>query len=94
MYFSVLQNLHSRLYSLSKSTEELVFQYLSELARLQPGDDSEGGGETFGTLHFSVAYLKDKSILEVAVIQAMDLPALGGDGMLIIVLILVCSCVQ
>ena len=72
-----------------------MFQYLSELARLQPGDDSEGEGvETFGTLHFSVAYLKDKSILEVAVIQAMDLPALGGDGMLIIVLIIICSCVQ
>jgi hypothetical protein len=50
------------LYILGKSTEDLVSQYLSDLAQLQPGDDDEGGGdgeEIFGTLHLSVAYLKE-----------------------------------
>ena len=85
-----LQKLHSRLYILSKPTEDLVSQYLSDLAQLQPRDDDERGGggggveETFGMLHFSVAYLKDKSILEVDVIQAVDLPALDRDGTLAI----------
>ena len=85
-----LQKLHSRLYILSKSTEDLVSQYLSDLAQLQPRDDDGGGGgggeekETFGMLHFSVAYLKDRSTLEVDVIQAVDLPALDRDGMLAI----------
>ena len=84
-----LQKLHSRLYILSKPTEDLVSQYLSDLAQLQPRDDDGGGGgggeeETFGMLHFSVAYLKDRSTLEVDVIQAVDLPALDRDGMLII----------
>ena len=66
-------------------------QCLSDLAQCQPRDDDgrEGGGgeeeETFGVLHFSVAYLKDRSTLEVDVIQAVDLPALDRDGMLIIV---------
>ena len=83
-----LQKLHSRLYILSKPTKDLVSQYLSDLAQLQPRDDNGGGGgggeeeETFGMLHFSVAYLKDKSTLEVDVIQAVDLPALDRDGML------------
>ena len=80
-----LQKLHSRLYILSKSTEDLVSQYLSDLAQLQPRDDDEQGGrggeEAFGMLHFSVAYLKDRSTLEVDVIQAVDLPALDRDGM-------------
>ena len=63
-----LQKLHSRLYILSKPTEDLVSQYLSDLAQLQPRDDDERGGgggeeETFGMLHFSVAYLKDRSTL-------------------------------
>ena len=63
------------------STEDLAFQYLSDLAQLQPGDDNEEGGvETFGTLHFSVAYLKGRSTVEVNVMQAMDLPALKSDG--------------
>ena len=70
-----LQKLHSRLYILSKPTEDLVSQYLSDLATLQPRDDDGGRGggeeETYGMLHFSVAYLKDKSILEVDVIQAV-----------------------
>ena len=81
-----LQKLHSRLYILSKPTEDLVSQYLSGLAQLQPRDDDkrEGGEETFGMLHFSVAYLKDRSTLEVDVIQAVDLPALDRDGMLAI----------
>ena len=83
-----LQKLHSRLYILSKPTEDLVSQYLSDLAQLQPrDDDGRGGGEeeeTFGMLHFSVAYLKDRSTLEVDVIQAVDLPALDRDGMLAI----------
>ena len=51
-----LQKLHSRLYILSKPTEDLVYQYLSDLAKLQPRDDDGGGGgeeeETFGMLHF------------------------------------------
>ena len=84
-----LQKLHSRLYILSKPTEDLVSQYLSDLAQLQPRDDDERGGgggeeETFGMLHFSVAYLKDRSTLEVDVIQAVDLPALDHDGILAI----------
>ena len=63
----------------------MVSQYLSDLAQLQPRDDNERGGggggeETFGMLHFSVAYLKDRSTLEVDVIQALDLPALDRDG--------------
>jgi hypothetical protein len=83
-----LQKLHSRLYILRKSTEDLVSQYLSDLAQLQPRDDDEGGGgrggeETFGTLHFSVAYLKDRSTLEIDVMQAVNLPALDRDGMLL-----------
>jgi hypothetical protein len=86
----LLQKLHSRLYILSKPTEDLVCQYLSDLAHLQPRDDDEGGGgggggeETFGTLHFSVAYLKDRSTVEVDVMQAVDLPALDRDGMLFV----------
>ena len=89
-----LQKLHSRLYILSKPTEDLVSQYLSDLAQLHPRDDDEQGGgeeeETFGMLHFSVAYLKDKSILEV-VIQAVDLPALDRDGMLAICIALLAT---
>ena len=83
-----LQKLHSRLYILSKPTEDLVSQYLSDLAQRQPRDDDGGGEEeetlNFGMLHFSVAYLKDRSTLEVDVIQAADLPALDRDGMLAI----------
>ena len=58
-----------------------MFQYLSDLAQLQPRDDDEKRGvETFGTLHFSVAYLKGRSTIEVNVMQALDLPALDSDG--------------
>ena len=53
-----LQKLHSRLCILSKPMEDLVSQYLSDLAKLQPRDDDERGGggggeeEIFGMLHF------------------------------------------
>ena len=64
-----------------------MFQYLSDLTQLQPRDDDseekeEGGGKTFGTLHFSIAYLKGRSAVEVNVIQGVDLPALDSNGML------------
>ena len=36
----------------------------------------------FGTLHFSVAYLKGSSTVEVNVMQGVDLPALDSNGML------------
>ena len=61
-----------------------MFQYLSDLAQLQPRDNDEKGGvETFGTLHFSVAYLKGRSTVEVNVLQALNLavPALDSNGM-------------
>ena len=59
-----------------------MFQYLSDLAQLQPRDNDEKGGvETFGTLHFSVAYLKGRSTVEVNVMQALNLPALDSNGM-------------
>ena len=87
MSLSPSQELHSRLEILSKSTEDLVFQYLSDLAQLQPRDDDseekeEGGEKMFGTLHFSIAYLKGRSAVEVNVIQGVDLPALDSNGML------------
>ena len=56
-----------------------MFQYLSDLAQLQPRDNDkekeEGGEKTFGTLHFSVAYLKGRSAVEVSVV-------LDSNGML------------
>ena len=72
-------------------------QYLSDLAQVQPGDDNERGGgvkETFGMLHFSVAYLKDRSTLEVDVIQAVDLPALDCDGMLIVACMIIAGLIN
>ena len=64
-----------------------MFQYFSDLAQLQPRDDDENGGvETFGTLHFSVAYLKERFTVEVNVMQALDLPALDSDGMFVCML--------
>ena len=52
-------------------------------------EEEEEEEETFGMLHFSVAYLKDKSILEVDVIQAVDLPALDHDGICIAWLLII-----
>ena len=36
----------------------------------------------FGTLHFSVAYLKGSSTVEVNIMQGVDVPALDSNGML------------
>ena len=53
---------------------------------LEASDDEvreERREKMFGTLHFSVAYLKENSSVEVNVLRGMDLPALDSNGMLI-----------
>lgn len=76
----LLQELHSKLEILSRQTDHLARHYLSHLAGLQCQCDETEEEVTFGTLHFSVAYLKEKSTVEVAVLEGKNLPPLDSDG--------------
>lgn len=59
-------------------TDKLVLRYLSDLAQYQSGKLDES--KTFGTLQFSVAYFKEKSVVEVNILQGMNLPSLDSNG--------------
>lgn len=62
-------------------TDHLACHYLSQLAGLKYQCDETEEEVTSRTLRFSVAYLKEKSTVEVVVLQAKNLSPLDSDGM-------------
>ena len=64
------------------STDDLILRFLSEFVEVQrrelEGEKEEASG--LGSLHISVCYLKDKSMIEVTVIKGESLPSMGKNG--------------
>ena len=64
------------------STDNLILHFLSEFVEVQrrelEGEKEEGSG--LGSLHISVCYLKEESMVEVNVIKGESLPSMGKNG--------------
>ena len=64
------------------STDNLILHFLSEFVEIQrrelEGEKEEGSG--LGSLHISVCYLKEESMVEVNVIKGESLPSMGKNG--------------
>ena len=67
------------------STDDLIRRFLSEFAEVQrrelEGEKEEGGGgQGLGSLHVSVSYLKEETMVEVNVIKGEGLPSTSKHG--------------
>ena len=85
MLICFLQRLFSQLDVLRLSTEELIRRFLSEFVEIQrrelEGEKEEGGsGQGLGSLHTSVCYLKEETVVEVNVIKGEGLPSTSKNG--------------
>lgn len=79
IYF--LQTLSSKLNILRLPTDKLMHQFFSDVANCQHEQLKQGRTE-LGTLLLSVGYLKEKSVLEVDIIEGKGLPGLDKSGKL------------
>ena len=77
--FFFWQALHSKLEILRLSTDELTCRYISDLVQLQSKHEETDSEDVTGTLHFSVAYFKEKSTVEATILQGISLPPSHGN---------------
>ena len=60
------------------TTDELILRFLSEFVEIQHREWE--GDKEFGSLHVSVCYLKEESMVEVSAIKGERLPSSSKNG--------------
>ena len=59
-------------------TDELILRFLSELVEIQRRELEDE--KEFGSLHASVSYLKEETMVEVNVMKGESLPSSSKNG--------------
>lgn len=66
---------------LALPTHDVILRFQSELVKQQASAVEKRAEQKYGTLTFSVGYLRDKGAVEVTIIQGQKLPGLDKNGL-------------